>query len=317
MPNVVSDNLQSKHADIFLHEVSKRLPPPSLKAITMLLNTTDQELSTRPDPPNVNVELKNIIMNALDEAYMAYPAPQLINHKSSDLLIKNHIMFVISRYGLTQTSEDKVSRQVDELVTNFVSKITGKKGTSLDQEIKTMNEQFDNVCKSGRDSDWYIDFIGHLVDFHNVLWVKKECFELLVNALEEIGCPEFLRRYPSQGQHLIATIVDALNNNATLPPKILKEAVMMINSDPSLARTIYDIFGVRGFKNPSYMVKRQMDTLLTSVALLGEEQSRDVLFSISETSQALNNTQLQQLESGYLIDSITGELYDPNKSNSP
>jgi len=318
MTDAMSENLQSRHLAIFLHEVSKRLPPPTLKAISML-STRDFDLLDK------GRKLSAMIENALREAYQAYPTPHMINPKSYEEAIREHLMSIMSDYGIIKLDvfESPNSGREPNIIYNAIRNSTTLFTQVISAESETrerhtkLRKQFDAVCKSGKDSEWYIDFVGHLTDWIDIVFVTKECSARIVNALKEIGCEEFLRRYPSKQPQLMAAIVDALNNDVTLPPEVLRDVVMMINSYPDIGALVSHVFGVRAFDNPSYMVKRQMDILLTSVAQGGPVGMRDVLFSITGSNTKFDPEQLEKLQSGHLIDSLTGTLYDPNKSDSP
>lgn len=315
MTDATSENLHSKHLAIFLHEVSKRLPPPTLKAISML-STRDFHMN------DIGHKLAAMIEHALDEAYQAYPTPHMINSKLYIETIKKHLMSIMSHYGIINPPDEAKRMNNWNMVNNAILSAANKFTLQISAELQTrerptkLRSQFDAVCKPGKDSEWYIDFVGHLTDWIDIVFVTKECSAMIVNALKEIGCKEFLRRYPDKQAQLMAAIVDALNNDVTLPPEVLREVVMMINSHPDIGSLVSHVFGVRAFDNPSYMVKRQMDILLTSVAQLGPVGMRDVLFSITGSITKFDPEQLDKLQSGHLIDSLTGKLYDPNKSNS-
>lgn len=315
MTDATSENLHSKHLAIFLHEVSKRLPPPTLKAISML-STRDFHMN------DIGHKLAAMIEHALDEAYQAYPTPHMINSKLYIETIKKHLMSIMSHYGIINPPDEAKRMNNWNMVNNAILSAANKFTLRISAEIQTrerptkLRTQFDAVCKPGKDSEWYIDFVGHLTDWIDIVFVTKECSAMIVNALKEIGCKEFLRRYPDKQAQLMAAIVDALNNDVTLPPEVLRDVVMMINSHPDIGSLVSHVFGVRAFDNPSYMVKRQMDILLTSVAQLGPVGMRDVLFSITGSITKFDPEQLDKLQSGHLIDSLTGKLYDPNKSNS-
>lgn len=317
MTDAMSENLQSRHLAIFLHEVSKRLPPPTLKAISML-STRDFDIL------DMGRKLAAMIEHALDEAHQAYPTPHMINPKSYQGAIREHLMSIMSHYGILSEFRanaksarewNMINNAILNSTTNFTRRISAESETR--ERPTKLRNQFDAVCKPGKDSEWYIDFVGHLTDWIDIVFVTKECSAMIVNALKEIGCEEFLRRYPSKQPQLMAAIVDALNNDVTLPPEVLRDVVTMINSYPDMGALVSHVFGVRAFDNPSYMVKRQMDILLTSVAQGGPVGMRDVLFSITGSNTKFDPEQLEKLQSGHLIDSLTGTLYDPNKSDSP
>jgi len=302
MPDTESESLQRKHLTIFLHEVSKRLSPAKIKGMSMRLSLGNDRSSENNNHGSEEYDsLNSMISQAIIDAQQAYPVPQVLNPKSFRGSIKNHIESILSHYGLRSAT---ISRNISHVLERLFASYDTK------DEAKKKEELFRKFCIEGKDAHYYIDFIGHLEDYFYIVNIPKECYKVIVNAFEEIGGEGFLRIYPERDLNLIALIIDSLNNNVNLPPKLFSEAIKIFSSRHEIGPAITNIVGVRGGDSQNEVVKRQKDILLTTYAKHGPAALSEIIFAISGVFPQELNSYYERIQSGYLIDSETGIPYN-------